>query len=238
MTPTTAGRVDLTAAIGANAAEVRRRIAEAVARADRDPGGVRLVAVTKTFSEEVCAAALAAGLTDLGENRVQEGAAKAEALARRGLRPVWHLIGHLQSNKVKAALAAFDVIHSVDSIELAQAISRRAASPVVVLLEVNVAAEPSKFGVRPEEVPAVCEAVRALPNLELRGLMTVAPQAGDPEAVRPVFRRLRELASSLGLPELSMGMSGDYQVAVEEGATIVRVGSAVFGQRPAAGGTS
>jgi PLP dependent protein len=214
---------------------VRRRIAGAAERAGRDPGAVRLVAVTKSFPEEVCAAALDAGMTDLGENRVQEGVAKAEALARLGRRPVWHLIGHLQSNKVKPALATFDVIHSVDSIDLAHAISRRAESPVAMLLEVNVGGEASKFGFAPEGVPAAYETIATLPKLAIHGLMTVAPQVADPEVVRPVFRRLRELAGSLGLPELSMGMSGDYEVAVEEGATIVRVGSALFGQRPAPG---
>lgn len=235
MTSTAVPNAELVAAIAGNAAEVRRRIAVAAERAGRDAGAARLVAVTKTFPAEVCAAALDAGLTDLGENRVQEGVAKAEALARLGRQAVWHLIGHLQSNKVKPALAAFDLIHSVDSIDLAHAISRRAESPVVVLLEVNVGGEASKFGFAPDGVPAAHETISTLPNLAVRGLMTVAPQADDPEAVRPVFRRLRELAASLGLPELSMGMSGDYEVAVEEGATIVRVGSALFGQRAVPG---
>jgi pyridoxal phosphate enzyme (YggS family) len=149
--------------------------------------------------------------------------------------PVWHLIGHLQSNKVKSALGAFAVIHSVDSEELARTISRRAERPVEVLLEVNVAGEASKFGLSPEETPEAYRAIAALPNIDVRGLMTVAPQTDDPEAVRPVFRRLRALAEQLGLPELSMGMSGDYEVAVEEGATMVRVGSALFGPRPTRG---
>jgi PLP dependent protein len=236
MTSSPVVSADLVKTIAANVGGVRAAIADAAVRARRDPESVRLIAVTKTFPPEVCIAALEAGLTDLGENRVQEGAAKAAALAERGLTPVWHLIGHLQSNKVKPALGAFVVIHSVDSFDLAAAISRRATAPVSILLEVNVAAEPSKFGFAPEEVTPAYERIVALPNLDVRGLMTVAPQADDPERVRPVFRRLRDLAASLGLPELSMGMSGDYPVAVEEGATMVRIGSALFGPRPALGG--
>jgi pyridoxal phosphate enzyme (YggS family) len=235
MTSIASGAGSMVEAIAANARGVRGRIAAAAARAGRDPATVRLIAVTKTFPTEVCAAAVEAGLTDLGENRVQEGTAKAATLARAGVQPVWHLIGHLQSNKVRAALGAFAVIHSIDSTELATAISRRAERPVEVLLEVNVGGEPSKFGFAPEETPEASRAIAALPNLLVRGLMTVAPQAEDAEAVRPVFRRLRELAEALGLPELSMGMSGDYEVAVEEGATMVRVGSALFGPRPAPG---
>lgn len=236
MTSSPAVPADLVRTIAANAADVRAAVAAAAARAGRDLESVRLIAVTKTFPPEVCIAALEAGLTDLGENRVQEGAAKVAALAERGLEPVWHLIGHLQSNKVKAALGAFAVIHSVDSLDLATAISRRASAPVPILLEVNVAVEPSKFGFAPEEIPPAYRQIAALPNLDVRGLMTVAPQVDHPERVRPVFRRLRGLAESLGLPELSMGMSGDYQVAVEEGATMVRIGSALFGPRPAPGG--
>jgi pyridoxal phosphate enzyme (YggS family) len=232
MTPTVSDRLSRADAIAANTRIVRDRITAAAERAGRDPAAVRLIAVTKTFPPAVCAAAVQAGLTDLGENRVQEGVAKAATLAESGMKPVWHLIGHLQSNKVKAALGAFTVIHSVDSVELAQAISRRAARPVAVLLEVNVAGEATKFGLSPEETPATYRAIAGLPNIEVRGLMTVAPQTDDPETVRPVFRHLRALAERLGLPELSMGMSGDYEVAVEEGATMVRVGSALFGPRP------
>lgn len=220
--------------IAANLATVRARIAAAAARVGRDPASVRLVAVTKTFPADLCVTAIRAGVADLGENRVQEGAAKADALADQGLHPVWHLIGHLQSNKVKVALGAFSVIHSVDSVELATAISRRATAPVQVLLEVNVASEQTKFGFAAADLARAMEQIAALPNLDARGLMTVAPHTADPESVRPVFRRLRTLAHTLDLPELSMGMSNDYEVAVEEGATIVRVGSALFGARPAA----
>jgi pyridoxal phosphate enzyme (YggS family) len=228
-------REDLVQAIAANVAGIRTRIAAAAERGGRDPNAVRLIAVTKTFSPEVCVAALEAGLTDLGENRVQEGAAKALTLAEQGLQPVWHLIGHLQSNKVKAALGTFALIHSVDSVDLATAISRRTSSRVPILLEVNVAAESSKFGLTRKALHAEFDQIAALPNVEVRGLMTVAPQTDDPERVRPVFRELRQLAESLGLPECSMGMSGDYEVAVEEGSTMVRIGSALFGPRPAPG---
>ena len=218
--------------IAANVAEVRARIAAAAARAGRDPGAVRLIAVTKTFPAEVCAAAVVAGVTDLGENRVQEGMAKATVLAARGVRPTWHLIGHLQTNKVKQAATTFNVIHSVDSASLAAAIGRRAArGPLDILLEVNVAGEASKFGFSPAETPSAFGRIAALDHLRVRGLMTVAPQADDPERVRPVFRQLRDLAAMLGLHELSMGMTDDFEVAVEEGATMVRVGRALFGPR-------
>jgi pyridoxal phosphate enzyme (YggS family) len=236
MTSSPAVQQELVRSITANAAEVRARIGAAAARAGRDHAAVRLIAVTKTFPPEVCRAAIDAGLTDLGENRVQEGVAKAAALAEQGVRPVWHLIGHLQSNKVKSALATFQIIQSVDSIDLATALSRRATAPISVLLEVNVAAEPSKFGFAPDGVRAAHEQIAALANIQVQGLMTVAPQTDAPETVRPVFRALRRLAESLALPELSMGMSGDYEVAVEEGATMVRIGSALFGARAAPGG--
>jgi PLP dependent protein len=230
-----AGQFDRVQTITANARDVRARIAAAAARAGRDPDTARVIAVTKTFPAEVCLAAFDAGLTDLGENRVQEGVAKSAALADHDRAPVWHLIGHLQTNKVKPAVVTFAMIHSVDSIDLATAISRRADAPISVLLEVNVAAEPSKFGFLPDALPAAFEQIAAMPHLDVRGLMTVAPQSDNAERVRPVFRRLHDLAASLGLPELSMGMSGDYEVAVEEGATMVRIGSALFGPRTTPG---
>jgi pyridoxal phosphate enzyme (YggS family) len=238
MAMSTALQDDRAFAIAANVADVRARIAAAAGRAGRDPASVRLIAVTKTFPVEVCAAVVAAGVGDLGENRVQEGVPKVEALAAAGLHPTWHLIGHLQTNKVNAALAAFTVIHSVDSLHLATAISRRASRPVTALIEVNVAAEASKFGFSLADVPGAYKQIAALPNIAVCGLMTVAPQTDDPETVRPVFRQLREMARSLGLPELSMGMTDDFEVAVEEGATMVRVGRALFGPRPTPGAVS
>lgn len=217
-----------------NLAGIRARIAAACERAGRSPEEVTLVAVTKGFPAERAVEAYDAGLRDLGENRVQEASGKVEALAERRLRPRWHLLGHLQTNKVKIAVGLFGIIHSVDSVRLAQALSRRASEPVPVLLEVNVAQEASKFGFAPQEVTSALETIATLPNVDVRGLMTVAPLTDDPETVRPIFRRLRELRDGLGLDELSMGMTGDFEVAIEEGATIVRIGRAIFGPRPEA----
>lgn len=214
-------------------AQVRERMAAACARAGRAPNEVTLVGVSKGFPAEAVAEAHAAGLCDLGENRVREAAGKIEVLAARGVRPRWHLIGHLQTNKAKTAVELFGIIHSVDSVRLAQALSRRAHESVPILLEVNVAQEAGKFGFAPEEVTSALSTIEALPNLDVRGLMTVAPLTDDPERVRPVFRRLRELRDAHGLQELSMGMTGDFEVAIEEGATLIRVGRAIFGPRRA-----
>jgi pyridoxal phosphate enzyme (YggS family) len=229
----------MTAAAGSiaeRAAAVRERIARACARAGRDPASVRLIAVSKTFGPEAVAEALAAGIREFGENRVQEALAKipavAELAAQRGLpAPTWHLVGHLQTNKARAAAGAFAILHGIDSTRLLQALDRAAAAPARVLLEVNVAGEPTKFGFAPEDVAGAVALAQTLPHIEVAGLMTVAPRAEDPEAVRPVFRGLAELARQLGLPELSMGMTEDFEVAIEEGATMVRIGRAIFGER-------
>jgi pyridoxal phosphate enzyme (YggS family) len=217
--------------LAARIAAVRARIDAACDRAGRARGGVTLIGVTKTHSAEVVGAALAAGLCDFGENRVQEALPKIDASISYRQSITWHLLGHLQTNKVTVAARAFDILHSVDSERLARAISERAAHPVAVLLEVNAGGEASKFGVTPAEAGKLAEHIGALPNIELRGLMTVAPQADDPEDVRPVFRFLRELRNAIGLQELSMGMTDDFEVAVEEGSTMVRVGRAIFGSR-------
>lgn len=217
--------------IADNLARLRERIAAACERADRSPNEVTLVGVSKGFPAEAVAEAVVAGLQEVGENRVQEAAGKIEALAAMGLRPHWHLVGHLQTNKAKTASDLFAIIHSVDSLRLAQELSRRAHRPVAILLEVNVAQEASKFGFAPGELSSASSAIAALPNLDVRGLMTVAPLADDPETLRPVFRQLRELRDSLGLRELSMGMTDDFEVAIEEGATMVRIGRAIFGPR-------
>ncbi|MDI3522461.1 MAG: dependent protein [Bacillota bacterium] len=222
-----------------NVAAVRERIAEAALRSGRRPEDIRLIAVTKTVSPEVIGQALAAGITDVGENRVQEALGKAPALPA-GI--TWHLIGHLQTNKAKQAVQLFPWVHSLDSLHLAQALEKRAAAAgvrVKCLVEVNVAGEASKHGVRPEEALKLLEGVAALEHIEVRGLMTVAPYVTVPEEVRPVFRELAALArqaAELKLPqvtmtELSMGMSGDFEVAIEEGATMVRIGTAIFGRR-------
>lgn len=219
--------------------EVRARIDAACKRVGRNPDEVEIVAVTKTHGTEVVQEAWNAGLQIVGENKVQEAAWKKPASVSG---PSWHLIGHLQGNKVRPALELFDFIHSVDSIALADRINRVAddigAAPHV-LLEVNVSGERSKSGMRPEDVaPAVEHIMRNCPRVTVEGLMTMAPFSENPEDARPYFRRLRELRDAVekelnvGLPRLSMGMSGDFEVAVEEGATWVRLGTILFGERP------
>ncbi|MDA1010418.1 MAG: YggS family pyridoxal phosphate-dependent enzyme [Chloroflexi bacterium] len=217
-------------------AEVRRRIEAACARAGRDPSGVTLVAVSKTHPATTVAEAMAAGLTAFGENRAQELVPKAEAVRALGLRPQWHFIGHLQRNKVREVLPHMDVLHSLDSARLINEIAarwdaREGGQPLPCFIEVNVAGEAQKEGVAPEEVGLLLAAARATGVLDVRGLMTVAPHMEAGEAVRLVFVRLRELAAEHGLSELSMGMTDDFEVAIEEGATVVRVGRAVFGDR-------
>jgi pyridoxal phosphate enzyme (YggS family) len=212
--------------------EVRERIAAAAERSRRQPEDVTLIAVSKTHPASTVLEAMAAGVTDLGENRVQEGVAKAGEVAERSaFRPTWHLIGHLQTNKVKAAIGCFAILHSVDSERLLRAISAAASSPVQVMIEVNVAAEPTKEGIEPAALPGLLAGAAELPNIAVRGLMTVAPHVADPEDARPVFRELRRLAERHHLASLSMGMTNDYEVAIEEGATDVRVGRALFGDR-------
>ncbi|MDH5201592.1 MAG: YggS family pyridoxal phosphate-dependent enzyme [Candidatus Bathyarchaeota archaeon] len=218
--------------IADNLRRVRERVAAACERAGRSPDEVTIVGVGKTFPPEAIAEACRAGLADIGENRVQEALRKIPLVEAHGLHPRWHLVGHLQTNKAKTAVSLFAIIHSVDSLHLAEALSKRADQPVPVLLEVNVAGEASKFGFAPEEVAQAYRQVAALPNLDLQGLMTVAPFVTDPEEVRPLFRRLRELRDELGLRELSMGMTDDFEVAIDEGATMVRIGRAIFGPRP------
>lgn len=216
--------------IVANINEVRRRIARAAEASGRSPDEVTLVAVTKTADVPRIRAAADAGLKHFGENRVQEARSKVEALSDLGL--TWHLVGHLQTNKVKTALGIFDIIHSVDSFRLAEELNRRAEKRTPILIQVNVSEEATKGGFPLQEAAKAAERIAQLPNLDLKGLMTIAPLVDDPEAVRPVFRKLRQLGEALGLRELSMGMTNDFEVAVEEGATLVRTGRAIFGERP------
>ena len=213
--------------------EVRARIAAACARSGRRTNDVMLVAVTKGYGIDVIEAAHRAGVREFGENRVQEAGPKIEALRARGIASRWHLIGNLQRNKVSTAIRLFDILHTVDSERLADAIDARASGRVPVFVEVNVSGEATKHGAHPRDVPALVEHLCRRQNLDVRGLMTVAPQVDDPADVRGVFRELRLLRDSLGLEELSMGMTADFEVAIEEGATIVRVGRAIFGARPA-----
>jgi pyridoxal phosphate enzyme (YggS family) len=225
-------------------AAVRERIARAAERAARAPEGVTLVAVSKTFPAEAVRAAFDAGVRHFGENRVQEAAPKIAALqVLRGEGLRWHLVGHLQSNKARKAATLFDVIQSVDSAELARRLDRVVSEterPVRALVQVDLAGEATKFGLPEAEAPEVLEEMHALGGLRVEGLMVMPPYLEDPEAVRPYFRRLRALRDRLaaaGLLEgtdLSMGMSHDFETAVEEGATIVRVGTAIFGEREAA----
>lgn len=221
---------------------VLQQIADACARAGRDPSTVTLVAISKTVSADRLRAAVAAGLATLGENRVQEAADKVPLLP--GV--TWHLVGPLQSNKVRRAVELFDVIQSVESLGLARRLDRSAAQvrpgrPLPVLLQVNVDDDPGKAGFTPDAVAAAAPELLDLPNLRMDGLMTIGRLVADPGLARPTFRALRALAERLRAADdrlggvLSMGMSADYAVAVEEGATIVRVGRALFGDRAAGG---
>jgi len=218
--------------VAARLAEVRERIAAAARAAGRDPADVALVAVSKEVGADAVVEALAAGQRDFGENRAQELAAKVAAIpAPRGEEaPVWHFIGRLQRNKVHAIAGAVSLWHSIDRADLGETVARHAPG-ARVLVQVNVADEPQKGGCPPAEAGALADALRAL-GLSVEGLMTVPPLAGDP---RPWFAALRDLADRLGLATLSMGMSGDFEHAIAEGATIVRVGTSVFGPRAGAG---
>jgi pyridoxal phosphate enzyme (YggS family) len=226
--------------IAARLTTIRARIAGAAERSRRRPDEVRLIAVSKTFPSDAVRSAFAAGQVDFGENKVQEGLQKIEQT--RDLPLTWHLIGHLQSNKVKKAVAGFAAIHAVDSSSLLRLVDRAAAEAGTaprLLVQVDLAGEATKHGARPEELPAIFEEASRCTAVTVEGLMLLPPFAENPEDARPWFRRLRELAGTLvsrGVPaamvrELSMGMSHDFEVAIEEGATMVRVGTAIFGER-------
>ena len=216
--------------IEGNLRAVERRIAQAAHRAGRAPGEVTIVAVTKEVAPQAIEAALNAGIRHIGENRVQEAVEKIRLLSALELQPTWHMVGHLQTNKVKTAVEIFDIIHSIDSLRLAQLVNQRAEKSLRILLQVNISGEETKGGFAVAELPRALDEVARLPRLEVKGLMTIAPLVEDAEEVRPIFRRLRELRDSLGLEHLSMGMTDDFEVAVEEGATIVRIGRAIFGK--------
>jgi pyridoxal phosphate enzyme (YggS family) len=216
--------------IRAGVASLEARIAAACVRAGRGRDGVRLVAVSKTFPSSDVELAIAAGMTDVGENKVQEARDKKPAVQGSAR---WHLIGHLQSNKAKDAVRIFDVIQTVDTVELAEKIARAADSAGKrqdVLLQVNIGRELQKSGAAPDDVPELARRVAALGGVRLAGLMAIPP-AGEPDAMRPYFHELRAMRDDLGLTELSMGMTDDFEVAIAEGATIIRVGRAIFGSR-------
>ncbi|MCK9594587.1 MAG: YggS family pyridoxal phosphate-dependent enzyme [Candidatus Omnitrophica bacterium] len=213
-------------------AGIKERIASACARSGRPAAGVTLVAVTKNRTVEQVNEAIASGVLVIGENKVQEALSKlADPVLRRSAVSL-HMIGHLQSNKAKDAVKTFDLIHSVDSFKLAAELDKQAAKISKIqdiLVEVNTSAEASKFGVKPDELEALVKAIAGLKNIKVLGLMTIAPAVDDPEKVRPYFRKLRELQDTIpGLDILSMGMTDDFEVAVEEGSTMVRIGRAIF----------
>ena len=223
---------------GANLAEIRDRIARAAARAGRKAGEVTLVAVSKTFPAEAIRAAYELGLRHFGENRVQEWESKRATLA--DLNATWHLIGHLQSNKARRAANLFHRVDSVDSLALAQKLDAAASAEgkrLQVLIEVHLGGEETKSGIGERDLPALAESIARLPHLEFLGLMTIPPYFDVPEQVRPYFRRLRELRDQTSghlaqpLNVLSMGMSHDFEIAIEEGATEIRIGTALFGER-------
>lgn len=225
--------------IADNYITIRDKIAAAAQRVGRDPSSVKLITVTKTIDTDRIKQAVAAGAAILGENRVQEAKEKIEELGELAR---WHLIGHLQSNKAKYAVKLFDMIHSVDTLELAMEIDKQAAKigkVQDVLIEVSLAGEETKAGIEAEGVAALVREASKLRHISIKGLMAIPPFLADPEEVRPYFRTLKELAASIekehipnvSMNELSMGMSNDFEVAVEEGATMVRVGSAIFGAR-------
>jgi len=226
--------------VSENVRRTRERIAEAALKKGRDPSGVRLMAVTKTVEDARIVEAVSAGVDILGENYVQEAKRKIETL---GIKVEWHLIGHLQSNKARYAVRLFDMIHSVDRLNLAEELDRRsglAGAVTPILIQVSVSGEITKGGVPVEDALALVREVARLEHLSVRGLMTMPPWFEDPEEARPYFRALRELGDrvreaafpGVSMDELSMGMTQDYEVAVEEGSTIVRIGRALFGDRP------
>ena len=232
-----AGQSNCTLALAERLREVKSRIAAAAARAGRSAEEITLVAVTKTHPPQSVVALMKAGHSVLGENRVQEALSKIESLKGAGQ---WHFVGHLQRNKVNAVMGRFELIHSVDSPRLIRELEKSAArrgAAQRILLELNVTGETRKTGARPEELDALLDALAASPHLRAEGLMTMAPYSRAPEASRPAFARLRELLKSIPKLDhfsprhLSMGMSGDYEVAIEEGATLVRIGTAIMGER-------
>jgi len=217
--------------IARNIEEVRERIAHVAARAGRSPDEITIIAVTKYVDDSAIQQAVKAGIKHFGENRVQEAEHKILRLPGSGLCPTWHMIGHLQRNKVQTALKIFDIIHSIDSVRLAQAISAQAEKVITIILQINIAREKKKGGFQRDELSEAVAEISRLPNLSIKGLMTIAPLVDDPEEVRPVFKELRELRTSFGMEHLSMGMSNDFEIAVEEGATMVRLGRIIFGER-------
>jgi pyridoxal phosphate enzyme (YggS family) len=233
--------------INSNLARLRERISAAATHAGRGPNEITLVPITKTYPPQIIEKALTAGLGEFGENRVQEAEPKIKWFREKGIHLKWHMVGHLQRNKVKKAIQLFDIVHSVDSVRLAREIGRRsemAKLTMPILLEVNASGEASKYGFRvakeeqEEQFFSAVEEIATLPNLDVQGLMTMAPFGAPKEQVRSHFRRLSSLLHKLeekfpeeGWRHLSMGMTDDFEVAIEEGATIIRIGRAIFGEK-------
>ncbi len=214
-----------------NIHELQNHIAGACQRAGRSPEEVTLVAVTKTVDVSAIEAAFNAGIRDFGESRVREAKPKIEQFQKLKPGITWHMVGHLQTNKAKTAADIFDIIHSVDSLKLAETLNDCSPKRLPILIQINISAEASKGGFMLSEVEEAVRQIGRLPNLKIQGLMTIAPWADNAEGVRPVFRQMRQLRDALGLKHLSMGMSDDFEVAIEEGATLVRIGRAIFGER-------
>jgi len=217
--------------IAGNYNHILERIGSAARQAGRTPESIQLVAVTKTVPPDRIQEAVRCGVRHIGENRVQEALSKREVLANENL--TWHFIGHFQTNKAKKIVENFDWVHSVDRLDAAQALARQVVNrePLRVLIEVKLQDEPNKSGATEADLAGLVTSLRRLETLDLRGLMAVPPPVEDPEQARSFFRRLRQLAKEFGLTELSMGMTHDFEVAVEEGATMVRIGTGLFGER-------
>ena len=217
--------------IQANLQEVYQRINHACERSRRKPNDIKLVAVTKGLPATTIRTAFECGIRDFGENRIQEAQGKIEALSDLRSQITWHMVGHVQSNKARLAAQLFDIIHSVDSVKLARLLNKQTQETLPVLIQVNVSGEITKNGFEVGQVANAIDEINRLPNLKIAGLMTIAPIADDPEDVRPIFRELRQMRDNLRLEHLSMGMTDDFEVAIEEGATIVRIGRAIFRNR-------
>jgi pyridoxal phosphate enzyme (YggS family) len=217
--------------IKANLQELQDRIAGACRRSHRNPADITMIAITKMVDAATLRAAYECGIEQFGENRVQDAEKKINELSDIKQNITWHMVGHLQSNKAKLAAELFDIIHSVDCVKIAQMLDHHTQKSLSVLVQVNVSGEMTKFGVPIDEVPGLIDEISRLPNLQIKGLMTVAPMVSDPEQVRPVFQELRRVRDRFGLEHLSMGMTDDFETAIEEGATMVRIGRAIFRDR-------
>ena len=214
-----------------NLLEINKRVSQACERAGRSQDDVTLIAISKTVTAAAIETAYKAGIRNFGESRVQDAPSKIEQLEHIRDDITWHMIGHLQTNKAKTAVNIFDIIHSVDSLKLAATLNEHSYNKLPILIQINAGGELSKSGFALHGTEKALKEVGELPNLQIEGLMTIAPWVDDPEEVRPVFRQLRQMRDALGLRHLSMGMTDDFEVAIEEGATLVRVGRAIFGER-------